>query len=453
MTYTHRLLLACALAAATATPWNGNATEPRQIHLAFTEDPSGMLFSWSTGTPLWASPAPAGTPNATAPAVRYGTARGALTLYAASNYSLMYRLSGDVTHRVNVSGLAPATRYYYSVGDAVLGQWSPVATFLSRARADADATLDFIAYGDMGFWNGSSTAVQAAVASELSGGARNYAFVTHIGDISYSGLEAQGNESKDAQLWDLFMDEIQPISSRAAYLVAPGNHDVLKGDSGTECGVAYVHRFKMPYQNESSTDFSCETSQNVVYWYSLAVGPVWLHSYSTEHSFAPGSPQRAWIERDLTAAAAARAAGAVSWLIVQMHYPSYCSHSFDSGAGGCTHGAAAMRAELEPLWRAAGVDAVMYGHIHAAEVTWPVFNASVVQHDYVAPAAPVHFLIGMAGAGYLGPWLPSQPAWSAWRDQVWGWTRFHVEGRRSLSFFFYTYTNAATPAFNLTITH
>jgi hypothetical protein len=344
-----RFAYAIALAAASATPWNGNSTAPRQVHLAFTEDPSGMLFSWSTGTPLWAPPAPAGVPNATAPAVRYGTSPGALSLYAASNYSLMYRLSGDVTHRVNVSGLAPATRYFYSVGDAVLGQWSPVATFLSRARADADAVLDFIAYGDMGFWNGSSTAVQAAVAAELAGGARDYAFVTHIGDISYSGLEAQGNESKDAQLWDLFMDEIQPISSRAAYLVAPGNHDVLKGDSGTECGVAYVHRFKMPYQNESSTDFSCETSQNVIYWYSLAVGPVWLHSYSTEHSFAPGSPQRAWIERDLAAAAAARAAGAVSWIVVQMHYPSYCSHSFDSGAGGCTHGAAAMRAELEPL--------------------------------------------------------------------------------------------------------
>jgi hypothetical protein len=126
-----------------------------------------------------------------------------------------------------------------------------------------------------------------------------------------------------------------------------------------------VHRFKMPQQNESSTDFSCAASQNVVYWYSLATGPVWLHSFSTEHAFTPGSPQRAWIERDLAAAAAARDAGAISWLVVQMHYPSYCSHSFDSGAGGCVHGAAVMRAQLEPLWRQFKVDAVMYGTFNA----------------------------------------------------------------------------------------
>lgn len=230
------------------------------------------------------------------------------------------------------------------------------------------------------------------------------------------------------------------------------NHDVLSGDSGTECGVVYVHRFKMPSQNESSTDFSCAASQNVVYWYSLATGPVWLHSFSTEHAFTPGSPQRAWIERDLAAAAAARDAGAISWLVVQMHYPSYCSHSFDSGAGGCVHGAAVMRAQLEPLWRQYKVDAVMYGHIHAAEVTWPVFNATAVQFDYVAPKAPVHYLIGMAGAGYLGPWQKEQPSWSAWRDQVFGWTRFHIEGRKRLDFYFYAYTNSTEPAWTMSIT-
>jgi hypothetical protein len=213
-----------------------------------------------------------------------------------------------------------------------------------------------------------------------------------------------------------------------------------------------VHRFKMPFQNESSTDFACAASQDVVYWYSLATGPVWLHSFSTEHAFTPGSPQRAWIERDLAAAAAARAAGRVSWVVVQMHYPSYCSHTFDGGAGGCIHGAPVMRAQLEPLWRQFGVDAVLYGHIHAAEVTWPVYNASVVQFNYESPAAPVHFLIGMAGAGYLGPWQATQPAWSAWREQVYGWTRFHAEGRKRLDFFFYAYTNATEPAFNMSIT-
>lgn len=211
----------------------------------------------------------------------------------------------------------------------------------------------------------------------------------------------------------------------------------------------------MPYQNESSTAFDCATSQNVVYWYSLPIGPVWLHSFSTEHSYAPGSSQRAWIEADLAAASAARDAGTVSWLIVQMHYPSYCSHSYD-GAGGCIHDAPLMREQLEPLWLKYRVDAVMYGHIHAAEVTWPVVNATPTQTNFIRPQAPVHFLIGMAGAAYLGPWQPEQPEWSAWRDQIYGWTRFHVEGSKSMTFEFFNFSSTAgtsEPAWAMTIEH
>ena len=454
------LLLAAAAAApvtAVATPWNCNSTAPRQVHLALTEAADGMLFSWSTGTPIWAANASCAPPqpNATSPAVRFGLAPGAYGAPVTSDYSLMYLGLGDITHRVNVTGLAPRTRYYYVVGDVALQQWSPEFSFVSRPPAGAEEVLDFIAYGDMGYFNGSATVVQAAIAAELaSPQSRNYSFTTHIGDISYSGLEAQNDVVKDTLLWDLFMDEIAPISSRMPYLVAPGNHDTLPGNSGFECGVVYVHRFKMPRQNESSTAFDCATSQNVVYWYSLALGPVWLHSFSTEHSYAPGSPQLAWIEADLAAAAAARDAGAVSWLVVQMHYPSYCSHSYDGG-GGCIHDAPLMRAQLEPLWLKYRVDTVMYGHIHAAEVTWPVANATPTQLNFVKPQAPVHFLIGMAGAGYLGPWQPAQPAWSAWRDQIYGWTRFHVEGSRSMTFEFFNYTTPGTesPAWTMTIEH
>jgi hypothetical protein len=111
-----------------------------------------------------------------------------------------------------------------------------------------------------------------------------------------------------------------------------------------------------------------------------------------------------------------------------------------------------MRAQLEALWVSTGVDAVLYGHIHAAEVTWPVINAVPQQQNFKDPKAPVHFLIGMAGAGYLGPWQAVQPAWSAWRNQVYGWTRFHIEGSKRLDFFFYSYLNSSVPNYNMSIT-
>jgi hypothetical protein len=74
----------------------------------------------------------------------------------------------------------------------------------------------------MGYSNSSAVIVQKAIAAEIANSTRDYAFVTHIGDISYAGLHAQSNVSMDTFLWDLFMDEIEPISSRASYLVAPG---------------------------------------------------------------------------------------------------------------------------------------------------------------------------------------------------------------------------------------
>ena len=134
------LLLAPAAAAA---PWD--AAAPRQVHLALTEDVAGMLFQWVTGTPIYLPPAPAGTPNATHPAVRIGTSPGAYSRTVTSTYSNNYWGQGDVTHRVNVSGLAPRTRYFYSVGDAALGAWSGENSFVSRPPTGPEEVLDFIA--------------------------------------------------------------------------------------------------------------------------------------------------------------------------------------------------------------------------------------------------------------------------------------------------------------------
>lgn len=98
--------------------------------------------------------------------------------------------------------------------------------------------------------------------------------------------------------------------------------------------------------------------------YSYIVGSVWVHSFSTAHSYSPGTEQRAWIEADLAAAAEALAAGSVSYIFVVMHYPPYCSHSYVD----CGVPASWLRYNLEPLWYAHNVSLVLYGHIHAAEV-------------------------------------------------------------------------------------
>ncbi len=40
----------------------------------------------------------------------------------------------------------------------------------------------------------------------------------HVGDISYA--------NGDPDIWDSFMDGIEPVASRVPYMVAIGNHEV-----------------------------------------------------------------------------------------------------------------------------------------------------------------------------------------------------------------------------------
>ena len=101
---------------------------------------------------------------------------------------------------------------------------------------------------------------------------------------------------------------------------------------------------------------------------------------------------------------------ATPWIIVATHVPMYCSsigqyaHSRATSPPpyeGClTDGIAVgdrMRKDLEPLLMAYGVDLFMYGHAHAYESTYPIFNGTATQQSLLEPTAPVHVMSGAAG--------------------------------------------------------
>ena len=312
------LLLATASAAVfAAPPLDPNA--PRNIVIVPNEDPSGLLISWTTGTPDWAHTFGSGarTPTAVAavPGVRYGIAPGVYTS-SLNGTSMEYNKTGDIIHRVNITGgLAISTRYYYVVGDAATSSWSTEWSFKSSPGVGSNIRTKFIIAADMGNNRKTAGAVQQQLAGLVAANdTAGYDLWLFPGDLSYAGSDAPGNISKQTQLWDAWMMDLQPIIARMPIITTVGNHDVnvSTGDtSGGECGVAVAHRFHMPFQDESLTDDSCAASYNVRYWYSLIRGSVWVHAFSTAHSYFVGSEQRAWIEQDLAAAAAAKAEGRV----------------------------------------------------------------------------------------------------------------------------------------------
>lgn len=60
-----------------------------------------------------------------------------------------------------------------------------------------------------------------------------------------------------------------------------------------------------------------------------------------------------------------------------------------------------MRVSLEPLFIAAGVNAIFPGHVHSYERTFPVNSNQVVPPGQ----GIVHFNIGDAGASLYTTWL------------------------------------------------
>ena len=141
-------------------------------------------------------------------------------------------------------------------------------------------------------------------------------------------------------------------------------------DSRGECGVGTERRFRSP------------SNGNRIFWYSFSTGSVTVIMLSSEHSVAPGSPQRAFLEGAL---------GAVDrsltpWLVVTFHREVY---SLTGDEQALQDGYLAW---MEDLFFAHKVDLVANGHIHQSQRTFPVYKYKRVDD------APVYVVSGSAGA-------------------------------------------------------
>eukprot|EP00698_Gefionella_okellyi_P002402 TRINITY_DN1225_c0_g2_i3.p1 TRINITY_DN1225_c0_g2~~TRINITY_DN1225_c0_g2_i3.p1 ORF type:complete len:353 (-),score=59.68 TRINITY_DN1225_c0_g2_i3:924-1982(-) len=309
-------------------------------------------------------------------------------------------------------------RYYYVYGDTESG-WSAEASFVSAPLPSPSETVRLIAYGDLGkglqdnsiqmFPEQASLNTTAAVAAQVD----STDLILHIGDIAY----AEGY----APEWDEFFSQIEPIASRVPYMTCIGNHERdfpdsgsnYKGrDSGGECGVAYEMRFPMP---------------RVAYdqpWYNFDFGPVHVLVMSTEQEFLNGSIQYDYIEHDLLTVDR----NVTPWVIVAGHRPMYIDSNDWSLEGGDQVVAKSLRETYGTLFIQSGVDLCIWGHHHAYQRTCPVHNEVCVEPNADGSnAAPVHCVIGMAGAALASNRLAPQPRWLQYVDDwEFGYTRLQI---------------------------
>ena len=235
------------------------------------------------------------------------------------------------------------------------------------------------------------------------------------GDIAYGGT---GSTNEYEFIWDLFGRQVEPYASRVPYMTAVGNHEHYFNYS------SYSARFQMPSaQSGGYGNFWLSFDHSYAHWIFM----------STEHDYTPGSVQYNWLLQDLNKAVANRAH--VPWIFLVGHRPMYCSDAKQYGdysPGGF------LSTHIEPLLLQYNVDMYWSGHQHMYERTWPHINGTNIltfrDNRYVAPKRPAYVIQGSAGAFIGEEWIQPRPAWSAFREQQYGYgrltlnqTSFHYE--------------------------
>jgi predicted phosphodiesterase len=351
---------------------------PEQIHIATTGDPTEMVVTWVTrGT----------TPNST---VEYGTTSGVYD-YSTHGTSHTYTDGGWIgqIHDVELTGLLPETQYFYRGGDESLG-WSSEFNFTTPPVSKIN--VSFAAYAD----HGQSYRAEETTANIFADSLID--LIIHPGDLSY----ANGNQPE----WDIWFNQIEMNAARLPYMIVAGNHEEVYDINAT------LSRFNMPYlQSGSDSEF----------YYSFNYSMIHFVAICSDVDYSIGSDQYNWLVDDLAAADSDRAAH--PWIIAFSHRPMYSSNT--------NHGSdISFRDEIEPLLDQYSVDLAIYGHDHAYERTYPVYQETPSDTDprlYISPTDTIHMVAGMGGAQLYTGWNDPQPSWSAYREAIWGYVRVTVD--------------------------
>lgn len=269
--------------------------------------------------------------------LNYGTAEGALT----------GAVSGTVlktSHELQVTGLSPDTRYYYSVGNPVLAS-GPTYYFTTHPPADTVRPYRFWVLGDAG----TGTATQTAVRDT---------FYTYNGATKVDGVLLLGDNAyetgTDTEYQTRFFN-IYPTKLRnTVFWPCFGNHDAGSASSGTQTGV-YYSNFTMPKLAESGG-----VASGTAAYYSFDYGNIHFVCLDSEGSSRSGTGAMAqWLQADLSA-------NWRDWTVAFWHHPPYSKGNHDSDNPAADSGKMKdMREIFVPILESFGVDLLLFGHEHA----------------------------------------------------------------------------------------
>jgi hypothetical protein len=230
------------------------------------------------------------------------------------------------------------TQYVASLPDLPAGQivcwqlqagneaWTRPTGFRTAPDPASDATIRFLAFGDLGTQQSDQYAVFDAM-QDVSGD-----FVLVTGDVVYkNGTPSEIDRN--------FFQVYRPMLGEVPFFVASGNHDYNTDDA-------------RPFRDAFSL-FENGGPEGKERWYSFDWGPVHFVMLDTEKV---GPTQAKWLEADL-------AAHDRPWVVGVEHRPPYSSGSHGSDRN--------VRETFGPIFEAHDVPLVLVGHDHHYERTTP----------------------------------------------------------------------------------
>ena len=254
--------------------------------------------------------------------------------------------SGEVTHHeLRITGLAPDTRYYYSVGtpDQTLAGNTGDHYFETSPSVGSRQPFRIWVVGDSGTGSLAQFAVRDAMLNHVGDSPPD--LYLHMGDMAYS----DGEELEfDFKFYGVYAD----ILRNTVCWPTMGNHEGHSSRSGPQTG-PYYEGYALPARAEAGGMASGTEA-----YYSFDYGNA--HFVVLDSHDSPREPEGAmlrWLEADL-------ASTDQDWLIAYWHHPPYTKGSHDSDVEGQL---IEMRENALPILEAAGVDLVLGGHSHIYE--------------------------------------------------------------------------------------
>jgi len=289
-----------------------------------------------------------GTPNstivrwrtnvATDSRVSFGTTQASLT-------SVADNATQTTEHEVLVTGLSPATKYFYSIGTTTQTLAGNDANhfFVTSPVAGTAVPTRVWVLGDSGTADTNAQAVRNAYLSFT--GSIHTNLLLMLGDNAYE-------TGTDSEYQVAVFDMYPTVLRRSVLWPTIGNHDTAQS-SNPPASLPYFAMFTLP-TNAQAGGMASGTEK----YYSFDYGNIHficLDSMTSDRSST--GPMATWLRADL-------ASSTRQWTIAFWHHPPYSkgSHNSDTETE-----LVQMRQTFLPILEEAGVDLVLAGHSHSYE--------------------------------------------------------------------------------------